>query len=222
VNTIKHNEANRRRMLVATAVGFISAIGFILLVAYTAVPSRPESAAAAQPEGGKEVRGGASSRVGTAGLLQTKPADHELVLTLGDVLFTSGREDLKPIAMGNLKKLVNFLGQYPDRKVAIHGYTDSRGSEEYNQGLSERRANSVKTYLAAQGIDSTRLFASGMGQTDPVAGNDSEAGRQRNRRVEVIISNPPVVLTQRDRPAKMIVLLMLLQSVSGSPGRPLL
>jgi outer membrane protein OmpA-like peptidoglycan-associated protein len=144
-----------------------------------------------------------------------------LVLTLGDVLFTSGRADLKPGAMGNLNELVNFLVKYPDRTVAIHGYTDSLGSEEYNQGLSERRANSVKAYLADRGIDSTRLSASGMGQSAPVAGNDSAAGRQQNRRVEVTISNPPAALTQQARTAKMIVLLALLESVIGSPGPPL-
>jgi outer membrane protein OmpA-like peptidoglycan-associated protein len=219
VNTTKHNEVNRRWMLIATAVGLI------LVVIYTAVPTRPEGVAAAQPQAGKELRAGvylASRKVGTAGLLHAKPAAQGLVLTLGDVLFTSGRDDLMPAAMGNLNKLVDFLGKYPDRLVAIRGYTDSRGSEEYNRGLSERRANSVKAYLAAQGIDSTRLSASGMGQTDPVAGNDSGAGRQQNRRVEVIISNPPPVVTQQSRTAKMIVLLVLLGSVSGNPGRPLL
>jgi outer membrane protein OmpA-like peptidoglycan-associated protein len=219
VNTTKHNEVSRRRILVATAVAFI------LVVACTAVPIRLEGAADAQPEAVKELRAGvnlASRKVGTAGQLHEKPADPGLFLTLGDVLFTSGRDDLKPVAMGNLNELVSFLDKYPERRVAIHGYTDSRGSEEYNQGLSERRANSVKAYLAAQGIDSTRLSASGMGRAAPVAGNDSDAGRQQNRRVEVIISNPPAALTQRARTARMIVLLVLLGSVSGNPGRPLL
>jgi outer membrane protein OmpA-like peptidoglycan-associated protein len=235
VNTTKHTEVNRRGTLIAMAVAFI------LVVAYTAVPIRLESAAAARPDAEKELAAHrvnlASRKVGTAGvlaetrfaelqrqldLLHAKPADHGLVLTLGDVLFTSGRADLKPGAMGNLNKLVNFLAKYPDRSVAIHGYTDSLGRDEYNQGLSERRADSVKTYLAAQGIDSTRLSASGLGQSAPVAGNDSGAGRQQNRRVEVIISKPPAALTQRDRTAKMIMLLALLESISGSSGRPLL
>ena len=122
--------------------------------------------------------------------LQAKPTDRGLVLTLGDVLFTSGQADLKTGATGNLNKLVAFLNEYPDRTVAIEGYTDSVGSEDYNQGLSERRADSVKSYLAGQGIGAVRLSASGRGQNDPVAGNDSAAGRQQNRRVEVIISNP--------------------------------
>jgi outer membrane protein OmpA-like peptidoglycan-associated protein len=68
------------------------------------------------------------------------------------------------------------------------------GSEDYNQGLSERRADSVKSYLTAQGIGSTRITASGKGRSDPVADNESAAGRQQNRRVEVIISNPPTAL----------------------------
>src|SRR3984893_1331375 len=127
-------------------------------------------------------------------VLQAKPTDRGLVLTLGDVLFTSGRADLKPGATGNLNKLVAFLDKYPDRSVSIQGYTDSVGSEDYNQGLSERRANSVKSYLAGQGIGSMRLSASGKGRSDPVADNDSAAGRQQNRRVEVIISNPPAAL----------------------------
>jgi outer membrane protein OmpA-like peptidoglycan-associated protein len=124
--------------------------------------------------------------------LQAKPTDRGLIVTLGDVLFDTGRANLKPGATSNLNRLVAFLNAYPDRTVRIEGYTDSVGSEDYNQGLSERRADSVKSYLAGQGIGSIRLSASGMGESDPVASNDSAAGRQQNRRVEVIISNPPV------------------------------
>ncbi len=127
-------------------------------------------------------------------MLQAKPTDRGLVLTLGDVLFTTGRADLKPGATGNLNKLVAFLDKYPDRSVAIQGYTDSVGTEDYNQRLSERRADSVKSYLTGQGISSMRLSASGKGRSEPVADNDSAAGRQQNRRVEVIISNPPAAL----------------------------
>ena len=150
-------------------------------------------------------------------LLHAKPTGHGLVLPPGDVLFTSGRADFKPAAMSSLNRLVNFLDKYPERGVAIHGYTDSLGSEEYNQGLSERRAASVRAYLVAQGIDSARLSASGMGQSALVAG-----GRQQSRRVELIISNPPVALAQRGRTTKMLVLLVLIESISGTSGRPLL
>jgi outer membrane protein OmpA-like peptidoglycan-associated protein len=126
--------------------------------------------------------------------LQAKPTDRGLVLTLGDVLFTSGQADLKRGATGNLNKLVAFLNQYPDRSVMIEGYTDSLGSEDYNRGLSERRADSVKSYLVGQGVGAVRLTALGKGESEPVADNASAAGRQQNRRVEVIISSPSAAL----------------------------
>jgi outer membrane protein OmpA-like peptidoglycan-associated protein len=123
-------------------------------------------------------------------VLQAKPTDRGLVLTLGDVLFTSGQADLNAGASSHLNKLVAFLDKYPDRTVLIEGYTDNVGSGDYNQGLSQRRADSVKSYLVGQGVDSTRLATSGKGASDPVAGNDSAAGREQNRRVEVIINDP--------------------------------
>jgi outer membrane protein OmpA-like peptidoglycan-associated protein len=126
--------------------------------------------------------------------LNAKPTDRGLVVTLGDVLFTSGQADLKAGATGNLNKLVTFLNEYPSRTVMIEGYTDNVGSEDYNQGLSQRRADSVKTYLVEQGIGSIRLIAAGKGEYAPVAGNDSAAGRQQNRRVEVIINTPAAAL----------------------------
>ena len=122
--------------------------------------------------------------------LNARVTDRGLVLTLGDVLFTTGRSDLMTGATVHLDKLVAFLNRYPDREVIIEGYTDSVGTQDYNQGLSERRAESVRHYLRGQGIDSGRLTASGKGESNPVAGNDSATGRQQNRRVEVIISNP--------------------------------
>ena len=123
-------------------------------------------------------------------VLQAKPTDRGLVLTLGDVLFASGKANLLSGATGNLDKLAAFLNKYPDRTVVIEGYTDNVGSEDYNQGLSERRADSVKSYLAGQGIGALRLSALGKGESGAVADNSSATGRQQNRRVEVVISNP--------------------------------
>ena len=128
--------------------------------------------------------------------MQAKVTDRGVVLTLGDVLFTSGKADLQTGATGNLNKLIAFLGRYPDRIVTIEGYTDSMGSEDYNRGLSERRADSVKSYLVGQGIGAMRLTASGKGESDPVADNGSATGRQQNRRVEVIISSPATALSR--------------------------
>lgn len=124
--------------------------------------------------------------------LQAKPTDRGLVLTLGDVLFATGRAELKPGATSNLGQLVAFLAKYPDRTVSIEGHTDSVGGEDYNLGLSQRRADSVRSYLVSQGVDAARVTAIGAGESTPVASNESAAGRQQNRRVEVIISNPAV------------------------------
>ena len=125
--------------------------------------------------------------------LHAKQTDRGMVLTLGDVLFSTGRADLKVGATSNLNRLVTFLNRYPDRTVIIEGYTDSVGGADYNLGLSQRRADSVKSYLAEQGIGAMRLTASGKGLSNPVADNNSEGGRQQNRRVEVIIATPPLV-----------------------------
>lgn len=127
--------------------------------------------------------------------LEARPTDRGLVLTLGDVLFTTGMSDLKVGATNSLDKLAAFLNHYPDRSALIEGHTDNAGSEDYNLALSQRRADSVKSYLMGHGIGSTRLAASGKGEGQPLAGNDSAAGRQQNRRVEVIIDNPPAVVT---------------------------
>jgi outer membrane protein OmpA-like peptidoglycan-associated protein len=88
--------------------------------------------------------------------------------------------------------LAAFLNKYMDRNVLIVGYTDSIGGQDYNLGLSQRRADAVKFYLVQQGIDSARLSASGQGMGSPVADNSSATGRQQNRRVEVTIENARV------------------------------
>lgn len=121
--------------------------------------------------------------------LNAKSTERGLVVTLGDVLFDTDRAELKSGAATNLAKLATFLNQYEDRSVLIEGHTDSVGNEDYNLGLSQRRADSVKVWLMNQGVNSGRIVTAGKGETSPVAGNDSASGRQLNRRVEVIIEN---------------------------------
>ncbi|MDZ7767925.1 MAG: OmpA family protein [Woeseiaceae bacterium] len=121
--------------------------------------------------------------------LNARETDRGLVVTLGDLLFETGRSDLKGGAASNLDKLSAFLNEYADRTVLIEGHTDNVGSHEFNYDLSQRRADSVKAYLMGEGIRSNRLNTSGLGETSPVASNDSATGRQQNRRVEVVISN---------------------------------
>jgi outer membrane protein OmpA-like peptidoglycan-associated protein len=103
------------------------------------------------------------------------------------LLFAFNSDEIQSTAGENLKELAASLNRYPDSQLLIVGHTDNVGDDAYNQGLSQRRANSAATYLAAQGVARTRLATSGKGEAEPVTSNDSEAGRQQNRRVEVAI-----------------------------------
>jgi outer membrane protein OmpA-like peptidoglycan-associated protein len=133
--------------------------------------------------------------IARAELQNARATDRGLVLTLGDVLFETGRADLRAGSVADLDQLARFLAKYPDRTVTIEGHTDSVGGEDYNVGLSHRRAESVRSYLLRQGIDTTRIQTQGMGESVPVASNDTAGGRQQNRRVEIIVSNPPAAGT---------------------------
>jgi outer membrane protein OmpA-like peptidoglycan-associated protein len=124
--------------------------------------------------------------------LQARVTDRGLVLTLGDVLFASGNANLNSAGDSHLGRLAVFLNKYMDRSALIEGHTDNIGGEDYNLGLSQRRADAVKFYLVNQGVASGRLSASGKGKGSPVADNSSATGRQQNRRVEVIIENSRV------------------------------
>jgi outer membrane protein OmpA-like peptidoglycan-associated protein len=126
--------------------------------------------------------------------LEAEATDRGLVLTLGNTLFATGRSDLNPGETASLDKLVVFLDEYPDRTVAVEGHTDDVGNAEMNQTLSQHRADSVRSYLMQHGIQSQRLTATGLGESQPIADNQSQSGRQQNRRVEVIIENPPSVV----------------------------
>jgi outer membrane protein OmpA-like peptidoglycan-associated protein len=103
------------------------------------------------------------------------------------ILFDFDSANLRPQARENLRELANNLRQYERTDVLILGHTDATGSESYNQGLSERRAMSAAQYIQSLGVASDRVSTRGMGENDPVATNDTEAGRQLNRRVEVVI-----------------------------------
>jgi outer membrane protein OmpA-like peptidoglycan-associated protein len=119
--------------------------------------------------------------------LKATPTPRGLVLTLGDVLFDTGRAELNPGAGRKLDQLAQFLNEHKDRRVQIDGFTDSVGTDSYNEDLSRRRADAVKSALLLRGVDSARIGTVGYGKAYPVANNNDSGGRQLNRRVEVVI-----------------------------------
>lgn len=121
--------------------------------------------------------------------LAATKSDRGLVVTMNDVLFDSGSATLRPGGVRLVGRLADFLREYPERTIAIEGFTDSVGDDSYNQALSERRAATVRIALMEGGVDSTRIISRGYGEAFPVASNDTAEGRQRNRRVEVVIGN---------------------------------
>lgn len=121
--------------------------------------------------------------------LTTSDSARGLVLTLGSVLFETNKSSLQEGSRRTVAKVADFLKQYPERHILIEGFTDSQGAEEYNQKLSEERANSVKAVLVQNGVQSSRVKIQGYGEDFPVATNSTPAGRQQNRRVEIIVGN---------------------------------
>jgi outer membrane protein OmpA-like peptidoglycan-associated protein len=105
-----------------------------------------------------------------------------------DVLFDFNKYTLKPEARERLARISGIVLAYPDLKLRIEGYTDSIGSDEYNQTLSEKRAGAVRGYLVSSGVSMDNVTAQGMGKADPIADNSTAAGRKLNRRVEMIVS----------------------------------
>lgn len=127
--------------------------------------------------------------------LQAKRTDRGIVLTIGDFLFDTGQATLKPGAVTDTIRLAEFLKENPNRRVLIEGHTDSTGSMRTNATLSQRRADTVADTLAAAGVPWDRMVATGMGPDYPVASNATAAGRQQNRRVEVVIENALPTMT---------------------------
>ncbi len=121
-------------------------------------------------------------------ILETHDTPRGLVVNIGDVLFATGKYDLRPEARERLAKLSGIVLAHPGLKLAVEGYTDNVGSEEFNQTLSEHRASGVRQYLVDQGLDTDSITATGLGMSSPVADNNTAAGRQKNRRVEIVIS----------------------------------
>ena len=121
--------------------------------------------------------------------LSAKQTGRGMVVTLQDVLFDSGKAQLRTGGIRSLERVASVLKDHPDRRVMVEGFTDSQGSESFNDDLSQRRANAVKDQLETLGIPQQRLESRGFGEAYPVADNNTAAGRQQNRRVELVFSD---------------------------------
>jgi len=125
-------------------------------------------------------------------ILQTRDSARGLIVSMSDVLFDTGRYSLKPGAREKLAKVAGILLAYPGLNIEVGGYTDNVGGDQMNQTLSENRAGSVRDYLVQQGVATNSLSSRGFGNTLPVASNDNSAGRQQNRRVELLVSGEAI------------------------------
>jgi outer membrane protein OmpA-like peptidoglycan-associated protein len=125
-------------------------------------------------------------------ILQTRDSARGLIVSMSDVLFDTGHYSLKPGAREKLAKVAGILIAYPSLNIAVGGYTDNVGGDDMNQKLSENRAGAVRDYLVQQGVVASSVSATGFGNSSPVATNDNSAGRQENRRVELVVSGDAI------------------------------
>lgn len=133
---------------------------------------------------------------------EVKRVGEGIVIEFKDkVLFGYDRSDLSTQAQANLDKLANVLQKYPDTNIEILGHTDDKGTDAYNQGLSERRANSAAGYLRTKGVTSTRISTKGLGESDPKVANDTDTNRAENRRVEFVITANEKMVEEAKREA---------------------
>ncbi len=142
-------------------------------------------------------------------VLQTKDTAKGLIVSMPDVLFGFNKYNLQPEARERLAKVAGILLAYPDLKLQVQGYTDNIGSDQYNQELSEKRAESVRDYLVSSGVQMNSVVAEGFGKSDPIASNETASGRKLNRRVEIVVSGNAI--GQQITPGRV-------QGQSGAPA----
>ncbi|OGR84201.1 MAG: hypothetical protein A2901_05830 [Elusimicrobia bacterium RIFCSPLOWO2_01_FULL_54_10] len=151
--------------------------------------------AAANAHQAKELRAQLSKQLNL--ILQTQDTARGLIVNMSDVLFQSGKTDLRPVAREKLAKVAGVVSAYPSLKLEVEGHTDAVGSDSYNQTLSEKRAQAARDYLVSQGVPPDSIVSRGFGKTKPIASNDGPEGRQKNRRIEIVVSGA-LIGTQAD------------------------
>jgi outer membrane protein OmpA-like peptidoglycan-associated protein len=129
-------------------------------------------------------------------VLQTSETARGLIVNMSDVLFDTGKYTLKPTTQVSLAKVAGILEAYPGLKVQVEGFTDSVGSDEFNQTLSDKRAETVRDFLVAQGVSENNITAQGFGKNNPVADNSTSSGRQQNRRVNMVVSGDAIGIAE--------------------------
>ena len=133
-------------------------------------------------------------------ILETRETARGLIVNMSDVLFDTGKYTLKPGAREKLAKIAGIILSHPGLRLTVEGHTDSVGGDDFNQRLSEQRANSVREYLVAQSVSADSITASGFGKTRPISSNDTASGRQLNRRVELVVSGDVIGATAQGNP----------------------
>src|ERR1700680_5095983 len=134
-------------------------------------------------------------------VLQTRDTVRGLIVSMPDVLFDFNKYTLKPEARERLARISGIVLAYPDLHLNIEGYTDSIGSDQYNQTLSEKRAATVRNYLVTSGVSINNVVAQGFGKADPVADNSTAAGRKLNRRVDLVVSGDVIGKQNMETPS---------------------
>jgi outer membrane protein OmpA-like peptidoglycan-associated protein len=130
-------------------------------------------------------------------VLQTRETARGLIVNMSDVLFDFNKYTLKPEAREKLAKVSGILVAYPNLKLQVEGYTDNIGSDQYNQKLSEERADGVRDYLVSQSVPQANISAEGLGESDPIADNSTNAGRAKNRRVQLVVSGNAIGIQEQ-------------------------
>jgi outer membrane protein OmpA-like peptidoglycan-associated protein len=190
--------ARARAEAEANRADAISAQALAAAAAAQAQSARAEAEAAQQQAANAQAQ--AQSLQAALADLQARPTDRGMVVTMGDLLFDTGSARLNPGGLRVVDHLVQFMNAYPQRRVSIEGFTDGVGTPTANQALSERRAEAVRLALIDRGVDPARLEARGYGAEYPVASNAKPAGRQMNRRVEIVISDRNGAIASRTPP----------------------
>ena len=161
----------------------------VLLEARTVEVEQAKAVAEVNAAAADEAQAEADALKAAMAAMQARETERGMVVTLGDVLFDTNQAVVRPEARSNLERISAFLAEYPGVRAVVEGHTDSRGSDDYNRALSERRADAVRAVITRGGVAADRVRASGLGEAYPVASNETASGQQENRRVEIVFSD---------------------------------